>query len=262
MKRIPPVVMLLLACLVMLFAQPVATRRVGTPPLPMASPPETVKSAERLRVLRAEVLAQKDAVRQARQAAPAGAAQSPAVRQEQEKLQEVEKAAQEAAREQATTVPAEPVYVDQEQRKHLVSLTERFHQEVKAEAKSAAALALWLVLGAVGCGLASAVFSLLAWNRAAAAASALVVVLGGAPKLFPVQQKADYYQTLTSQSYGLLSSLELPYQMTVTQYDDGVARLKILLDYRTTQFPAAGDVAGTTQQLLRELTAAVTTSAT
>lgn len=259
MKRIPPVLVMLLGCVALLFSQPALPRRSGATPLPMASPPETVKSAERLRVLRAEVLAQKDTVRQARQAAPSDTGLSPEVRHEQAKLEEVQKAAQAAAREQATAAPAEPVYVDQEQRRHLVGLTERFHQEVKAEAKSAAALALWLVLGAVGCGLASAVFSLLAWNRAAAAASAFVVVLGGAPKLFPVQQRADYYQTLTSQSYGLLNSLELPYQMTIAQYDDGVARLKILMDYRTNQFPAAGDVAGTTQQLLRELTAAVTT---
>ncbi|MCL4796614.1 MAG: hypothetical protein KJZ84_18765 [Bryobacteraceae bacterium] len=259
MKRIPPVLMMLLGCAVLLFAQPALPRRGGPTPLPMASPPETVKSAERLRVLRAEVLAQQHAVRQARQAAPSEPGLSPDVRQEQAKLVEVQKAAQAAEREQATAAPAQPVYVDHEQRRHLVGLTERFHQEVKAEAKSAAALALWLLLGAIGCGLASAIFSLLAWNRPAAAASALVVVLGGATKLFPVQQRADYYQTLTSQSYGLLNSLELPYQMTIAQYDDGVARLKILMDYRATQFPSAGDVAGTTQQMLRELTAAVTT---
>jgi hypothetical protein len=95
-------------------------------------------------------------------------------------------------------------------------------------------------------------------NTAAAVASALVVVASGIPKLFPIHQRAVYYRTLTNQSYSLIGSLQIPYQMSAAEYDDGVSRLKVLDDYRATKYPETADVDTTTQDLFKELIAVKT----
>jgi hypothetical protein len=59
----------------------------------------------------------------------------------------------------------------------------------------------------------STILSVFSWNKAAAVASALVVVAGGIPKVYPVHQRAVYYRTLTNQSYSLIGSLQIPFQM-------------------------------------------------
>ena len=96
----------------------------------------------------------------------------------------------------------------------------------------------------------STILSVFSWNKAAAVASALVVVAGGIPKVYPIHHRADYYRTLSNQSYSLIGSLQIPFRMTAAEYDDGVGRLKVLGEYRATKYPESADVDTTTQDLL------------
>ena len=83
--------------------------------------------------------------------------------------------------------------------------------------------------------------------------SALVVVTGAIPKIYPVHERAVYYRTLTNQSYSLLAGLNIPYQLTLAEYDDGGRRLKVLEDYRATKYPDTSDVDSTTEDLVQRL---------
>src|SRR4029077_1572523 len=104
-------------------------------------------------------------------------------------------------------------------------------------------------------GALSSFLSLSKWPKIAAIASALVVIATGIPKVFPIHDRAVYYRTLTNQSYSLMGSLQIPYQMTAAEYNDGAARLKVLDDYRGTKYPETADIDTTTQDLLKELNA-------
>ena len=101
----------------------------------------------------------------------------------------------------------------------------------------------------------SSILSIIKQTKVAAIASALVVVAGAVPKLFPIHDRAVYYRTLTNQSYSLIGSLQIPFQMTIAEYNDGAARLKVLDDYRGTKYPETANIDTTTQDLLKDLNA-------
>jgi len=175
----------------------------------------------------------------------------------QRKLEDAQKAAQ-AAKQAAAAAPEGSRYVPPDQRQHLMNLVSGFYQEVKEEAKNASTWEVVVILSIVALGLGGSILSILKKSTAAAVASALVVVASGLPKLFPIHQRAAYYRTLTNQSYSLMGSLQIPYQMSAAEYDDGVSRLKVLDDYRATKYPATADVDTTTQELFNQLTAVKT----
>jgi hypothetical protein len=254
MKRMIPLVVSLAG--LALFAQVKDKSRISIADLAeerLASP-----AVEQIRVAQREILIQQDRVRQVQEQAktdPQAAAQA---QRELQKLEDAQKALQATAKT-AKAVPI--VYVSAGQRQHLTDLVEQFYEDVKSAEASASALALGMVVASLGFGLASAILSIMSWNKAAAVASACVVVAGGIPKVFPIQERAAYYSTLANQSYSLRGNLQIPYQMTATEYDDGVAKLRILQDYRATRYPSSRDVQATTQDLLKELTAAAAAQA-
>lgn len=210
-------------------------------------------AAEIVRTRSAVLKWQDQATQTTGQPAPDPAAQQAAQRQ----LEEAQKAA-EAAAKQAVVPPNTPMFVSPDQRKHLTDLVTGFYQEVKQQARvesawEIATIAAVLVLGALG-----SILSIMKKSTAAAIASALVVVASGLPKLFPIHDRAVYYRTLTNQSYSLMGSLQIPFQMTTAEYDDGAARLKVLDDYRGTKYPETANVDTTTQDLLKDLNAVKT----
>jgi len=205
----------------------------------------------------AQVLRQQSIVLQAAQQAKANPAAEPQVLDEQKKLEEAQKAVQVVA-QQAAATPARVQVVSADQRQHLTDLVGGFYQEVRTAAASASAWETGLIIAGILFGLTGTILSVFSWNKVAAVASALVVVAGGVPKVFPVHQRAVYYRTLTNQSYSLLGALQIPYQMTGAEYDDGVARLQVLEDYRATKYPEAADVDSATESLFNDLNAAKT----
>jgi hypothetical protein len=204
-----------------------------------------------------QVLKMQDMVLKANEQAKTDPAAQQQAKEAQQKLEEAQKAA-EAAAKQAASSPEGPKFVPPDQRQHLMKLVSDFYQEVKEAAKNASAWEVALIISIFALGLLGSIFSILNKNRAAAIASALVVVASGIPKLFPVHQRAVYYRTLTNQSYSLMGNLQIPYQMSAAEYDDGVSRLKILDEYRATKYPETGDMDGTTQNLFNDLNAVKT----
>ena len=203
-----------------------------------------------------QVLKLQDVVLKANEQAKTDPAAQQQAKEAQEKLEEAQKAA--AAAKQTAPSPEGPKLVPPDQRQHLMDLVSAFYQEVKQAAKSASAWEVTVIISIVALGLLGSVLSILKKNTAAAIASALVVVASGMPKLLPIHERAVYYRTLTNQSYSLMGSLQIPYQMTAAEYDDGVSRLKVLDDYRATKYPETADVDTTTQDLFKELIAVKT----
>jgi len=207
-----------------------------------------------------QVLKLQDMVLKANEQAKTDPAAQQQAKEAQQKLEEAQKAA-DAAAKQAAPSPEAPKFVPPDQRQHLMNLVSGFYQEVKQAAKSASAWEVAVIISIVVLGLLGSILSILKKNTAAAIASALVVVASGVPKLFPVHQRAVYYRTLTNQSYSLIGSLQIPYQMSAAEYDDGVSRLKVLDEYRATKYPETADLDSTTQDLFKELNAVKTESA-
>jgi hypothetical protein len=203
-----------------------------------------------------QVLKLQDMVLKANEQAKTDPAAQQQAKEAQEKLEEAQKEAQ--AVKQAAPSPEGPKFVPPDQRQHLMDLVSAFYQEVKQAAQSASAWEVAVIISIVALGLLGSILSILKKNTAAAIASALVVVASGMPKLFPIHERAVYYRTLTNQSYSLMGSLQIPYQMSAAEYDDGVARLKVLDDYRATKYPETADVDTTTQDLFKELIAVKT----
>ncbi len=203
-----------------------------------------------------QVLKLQDVVLKVNEQAKTDPAAQQQAKEAQQKLEEAQKAA--AAAKQTAPSPEGPKFVPPDQRQHLMDLVSAFYQEVKQAAKSASAWEITVIISIVALGLLGSVLSILKKNTAAAIASALVVVASGMPKLLPIHERAVYYRTLTNQSYSLMGSLQIPYQMTAAEYDDGVSRLKVLDDYRATKYPETADVDTTTQDLFKELIAVKT----
>ncbi len=212
---------------------------------------------ERIVQTRTQVLKLQDTALKATEQAKTDPAAQQQAQEAQRKLEEAQKAA-EAAAKQAPALPEAPKFVPSDQRQHLMDLVSAFYQEVKTAAKNSSAWEIVVIVSIVVLGLVGTILSILKKNTAAAIASALVVVASGLPKLFPIHQRAVYYRTLTNQSYSLMGTLQIPYQMSAAEYDDGVSRLKVLDEYRATKYPETADLDSTTQDLFKELNAVKT----
>jgi hypothetical protein len=257
MKAIIPILISLAGCMI-LFSQP-AVRSVSLEQsiqrLPSSNAvPQSVTT--RIVEAQARVLKQQDVVLKATELAKTDPAAVQQAQDAQRKLEEAQKAAEVV--KQAAPAPDSPKFISTEERQHLMDLVTEFYQEVKQAARSASAGEIALIVAGVAFGLVSTILSVFSWNKAAAVASALVVVAGGIPKVYPVHQRAVYYRTLTNQSYSLIGSLQIPFQMTAAEYDDGVGRLKVLGEYRATKYPESADVDTTTQGLFNALNATKT----
>ena len=209
---------------------------------------------------RREVLKQQDEVLKARQLAKTDPSALAAAQQAQARLEASQKAAAELSKKDAVAAASSGV-VTKDEAAHLIQLVTAFYQEVKQQAQSASSWELALIFAAIGLGFGSTVFSIFSQNKASAVLSALVVVMGGIPKIVPIHERAVYYRTLTNQSYSLLSGLNIPYQLTAAERDDGARRLQVLEEYRATKYPETSDVDSTTEDLFKDLNAAKATVA-
>lgn len=258
MKRILPVVISIAGCL-LLFSQaptsPVALERSINDLTPVSAVPAAI--TKEIVVARKEVLKQQDVVLKSRELAKSNPGAAAAVRDAQAQLEAAQKAAA-ALSKQAAPASSGAILATREEGSHLIQLVTGFYQEVKQQAQSASNTELCLILAAIGLGFSSTVFSIFSWNRASAVVSALVVVAGGIPKIVPVHERAVYYRTLTNQSYSLLAGLNIPYQLTTAECDDGARRLQVLEEYRATKYPETSDVDSTTEDLFKDLNAAKT----
>jgi uncharacterized protein YhaN len=260
MKWMFPILLSLVGC-VMLFSQMAdksLSLKQSIQELPRVNNIPQSVTAEIVRA-RTQILKQQDVLLRATELAKTDPAAQQQAQDEQRKLEEAQKAAAEMAK-QAAPPPDASKFVSAQQRQHLMDLVGQFYQEVKQQAKSASTWEVALIIAGVSFGLVSAILSVFSLNKAAAVASAFVVVAGGAPKVYPIHERAVYYRTLTNQSYSLIGSLQIPFQMTAAEYDDGVSRLKVLDDYRATKYPETSDVDSTTQDLFQALNAVKTPS--
>jgi hypothetical protein len=259
MKRISlaallPVLLSLAGCL-LLFAQtpnsPALDRSINDL-RPVGSVPASI--TKDMVVARREVLKQQDVVLKAKELAKTNPAAAATAKQAEAQLKVSQQAA--AALSKAAAPPIATATKDEAE--HLIQLVTGFYQEVKQQALSASRWELALLFTAIGLGFGSSVFSIFGLNKVSAVFSALVVVTGGIPKLVPVHERAVYYRTLTNQSYSLLSGLNIPYQLTTAECDDGARRLQVLEEYRATKYPDTTDVDSTTEDLFKDLNAAKT----
>jgi hypothetical protein len=255
MKRVFPILLSMTGCL-LLFSQ---TPAVLEQSIKNLSPVSRVPSAitKELVVAQRQLLTQQDVVLKAKEAAKTNPAAAPAAQQAQEQLEASQKVVVELAKKTTTAATTAGV-ATKDETTHLIQLVTGFYQEVKQEAQTASAWELALIFTAIGLGFGSTVFSIFSFNKASAVMSALVVVTGGIPKIVPVHARAVYYKTLTNQSYSLLSGLNIPYQLTTAECDDGARRLQVLEDYRATKYPETSDVDATTEDLFKDLNAAKT----
>jgi hypothetical protein len=78
-------------------------------------------------------------------------------------------------------------------------------------------------------------------------------VASGIPNVYPIQQRATYYQTLANQSHSLTSGLALPGPLSLADYDNDVRRWDVM----ESAIPFPGTSAGDpTEALLNQLDAA------
>jgi hypothetical protein len=254
MKRIFPILLSMAGCL-LLFSQ----TSDSNPPLSQSIQklstvgPVPATMAKEIVDARRQVLRQQDVLLKATEAK----ADPSAVQNAKQALEVTQKAAA-VLTKQAVPADSTNKATTPEEGAHLIKLVTDFYQDVKQQAQSASSWEMALVLMAVGLGFGSTVFSIFSWNKASAVMSALVVVAGGIPKIIPVHERAVYYRTLTNQSYSVLSGLNIPVQLTIGEYDDGIRRLQVLEQYRATKYPETSDVEGTTEDLLKDLNAAKT----
>jgi hypothetical protein len=114
-------------------------------------------------------------------------------------------------------------------------------------------LATSLVLTGFVLGVISALAGLSKKSRVAGVVSILVTIVIGVPKVFPINERAAYYRALFNQSSGLLLQAQLRLNPTVADYNDFVKKIGVLSDYETTKFPAGGDVATNTENMIKEI---------
>jgi hypothetical protein len=117
--------------------------------------------------------------------------------------------------------------------------------KVQPMAQSAEALEKGLIWAALALGVVASVLSSFNFNRASAAVSALVVVASGTPNVYPVHERAAYYQTIAHQSTSLTSALALAValgsQLTIDEYDNDVRKRQALEDALPFPGTAGGD---------------------
>jgi hypothetical protein len=258
-KRLFPILLSLAGCL-LLFSQ----QSGSNPPLSQSIQnlsvvgPVPATIAKEVVDARKQVLKQQDVLLKANELAKIDPSAVQAARQAQAGLTASQHAAALVA---FKATPATNSVATSDESAHLIKLVTDFYQDVKQQAQSASSWELALVFTSIGLGFGSTVFSIFSRNKASAVMSALVVVAGGIPKIIPVHERAVYYRTLTNQSYSVLSGLNLPYQLTIAEYDDGIRRLQVLEQYRATKYPETTDIDGTTEDLLKDLNAAKTSLA-
>jgi hypothetical protein len=255
MKRVFPILLSMTGFL-LLFSQTPAVLEQSIKNLSPVSkvPPAVTKE---LVVAQRQVLQQQDVVLKAKEAAKTNPAAAPAAQQAQEQLEATQKVVVEISKKTTTPAAARGA-ATKEESAHLIQLVTGFYQEVKQQAQSSSAWELAFLLTAIGLGFGSTVFSIFSFNKAAAVMSAMVVVAGSIPKLVPIHERAVYYRTLKNQSYSLLSGLNIPFELTTAECDDGARRLQVLEEYRATKYPETSDVDSTTEDLFKDLNAAKT----
>lgn len=131
--------------------------------------------------------------------------------------------------------------------------SKRDDYEIKMKHNST--LAATLVLAGIALALLAAVAGFLRKSIMAGILSIVVTTVVGIPKLFPINQRADYYRTLFVQSSSLLLQAQLRLNPTLADYNEFAHDIEVLAEYETKTFPSSGDVAQNTQDLMKEIAA-------
>lgn len=114
-------------------------------------------------------------------------------------------------------------------------------------------LATALVLLGIGLGLVAAIAGFMRKAMIAGLVSIVVSCVVGIPKVFPISQRAEYYRVLFGQSSNMLIQSQLLLGPTVADYNQLVTNIRTLSEYETSKFPSAGDVASTTEDLIKDM---------
>jgi hypothetical protein len=120
--------------------------------------------------------------------------------------------------------------------------------------KSNSALATTLVLAGLILAALSALAGFLKKSIAAGILSIVVTTVVGIPKVFPITQRAEY-RALFGQSSSLLLQAQLRLNPTLADYNEFAHDIQLLAEYEMNKFPAGGDVAQNTQDLIKDIAA-------
>jgi hypothetical protein len=127
--------------------------------------------------------------------------------------------------------------------------------DYESKMKSNSALATTLVLAGLILAALSALAGFLKKSIAAGILSIVVTTVVGIPKVFPITQRAEYYRALFGQSSSLLLQAQLRLNPTLADYNEFAHDIQLLAEYEMNKFPAGGDVAQNTQDLIKDIAA-------
>jgi len=177
----------------------------------------------------------------------------------QKALEEAQKQVQQATQEVAAS-PEQKIVVAAAQVERLQEQLESFRNHNETQRSFNSKLAVAFIVAGIVLALVTSICSFFGLMKTAGVLSLVVGALVSIPKVIPVNERAEYYRVLSSQSYNLLLESRLQIDTTVDQYNDSVRRLQILFTYETEKYPASGNTAQVTQELIRDLQAAKTTN--
>lgn len=156
-----------------------------------------------------------------------------------------------AAQNRANQLQSDPV--TEQQWGQIRAVLQEFKERFAKSMNQYSTLATYLVIAAIVLGLVSAVAGLGKKSILAGVVSILVTSVVSVPKLFPINERAAYYRALFNQSSALLLQAQLRLKPTVADYNDFARKIGVLSDYETAKFPAGGDVATNTENLIKEI---------
>ena len=216
MKRVTPIVLSMAGC-AMLLAQ--VTNPGASKKPRISGMPEDVSN----RI----VAAQKNILLQMRQAKAAAGKDPAAV----EKTQAAVVAAQQQAAALVKRIAPRAstnAAADAAEMAALVASASALDAQVEPLSTMASGLETGLIFASMLLGVISSALASFNWNRSSAAVSVLVVVASGIPNLYPIHQRAVYYQTMVNQTRSLTSALALSPELTVAEYDNDVRKEAVL----------------------------------
>jgi uncharacterized membrane-anchored protein len=181
---------------------------------------------------------------------------SPAVKAQADEAQKQVAAAQQAAEDAQKNAKAlQAGAVSQQEWSQMQSVLQADRDRYETSMKRYSALAASLVLAGILLALVAAISGFLRKSIAAGILSIVVSGVVGVPKVFPISQRAEYYRALFGQSSNLLVQSQLRLNPTESDYNEFVRGINTLSDFETNKFPSSGDVAQSTESLIKDIAA-------
>lgn len=219
---------------------------------PIQVSPQVVEAQQRVTVARTDLIRAREIAAQAQVKAETD--KSPTAQADAQNAQQQVAAAQEkAAAAQATAKQLQSDPVTEQQWGQLRIVLQEARDRFARSMNEYSSLATGLVLAGIVLGVISAIAGLGKKAMLAGVVSILVTGVIGVPKVFPINERASYYRALFNQSSALLLQAQLRLNPTVADYNDFVKKIGVLSDYETNKFPAGGDVATNTENMIKEI---------